>query len=253
MAPSTASESSAPTPRQPGCLRWAVLTLLAATLIGGILAWKFIEESARFVWTAGDWLHRLGDSLISRSVEESFRETVTRVISTEGDILELATIETFETFTRADSRSLFGDLIYLGTTISEIRVPVVYRYHLRLSDPWHMEIRDRQCRVLAPQPRPSLPPAIRTEGMEKKSESGWLRFNAAENLARLEKDLTPRLEQRAGDKRHLNLAREANRQSAAAFIRKWMLQHHPDTADLEIRVTFPDEPAPAAADKDTPP
>ncbi len=232
-----------PSPARPrgGCLRWAALTLLAAMLIGGVLAWKFIEESARVVHAAGDWLHRLGDGLQSRSVEETFREIVTRVISTEGEVLELATIETVETFTRSDSRSLFGDLLYLGTTVSEIRVPVVYRYHLRLSEEWRIEIRDRQCRVLAPPPRPSLPPAIRTEGMEKKSASGWLRFNAAANLAQLEKDLTPRLEQRAADKRHLDLAREANRQSVAAFVRQWMLQERPATEDLQVHVVFPDE------------
>lgn len=242
----TESSSRIP-PAKPGCLRWLALTLIAALLIGGILAWKFIAESARVVHAAGDWLHRLGESLESRSVEETFREIVTRVISTEGEVLELATIETVETFTRSDSRSLFGDLLYLGTTISEIRVPVVYRYHLLLSEDWHLEIQEGECRVKAPAPRPSLPPAIRTDGMEKKSASGWLRFNAAENLAQLEKDLTPRLEQRAGDARHLDMAREANRQSVAAFVRKWMLQDHPERANLRIEVTFPDEPAGAKA------
>lgn len=234
-------------PRGAGCLRWLALTLLAALIIGGIVAWKFVEESARLAHVAGDWLHRVGDKMQSRSIEETFREVVTRVISTEGDVLELATVETVETFTRADSRSLFGDLLYLGTTWSEIRVPVVYRYHLKLSDEWRVEVRGRQCRVLAPPPRPSLPPALRTEGMEKKSDSGWLRFNAAENLAQLEKDLTPRLEKRAGDKRHLDLAREANRRSVAAFVRRWMLQNQPDSADLEIQVVFPDDPEPPAS------
>ncbi len=228
-------------------MRWLALTLLAALLIGGIVAWKFVEESARVVYAAGDWLHRLGDGLQSRSVEESFREIVTRVISTEGDVLELATVETEETFTRTDSRSLFGEMLYLGTTISEVRVPVVYRYHLKLSDEWRIDIRDGQCRVLAPMPRPSLPPAIRTEGMEKKSASGWLRFNAAENLAQLEKDLTPRLEKRAGDKRHLDLAREASRKSVEAFVRKWILQGQPGIAEMAVQVRFPDEPEPGDA------
>ncbi len=231
-------------PARGGCLRWLTLTLLAALIIGGILAWKFIDESARVVHTAGEWLHRLGDRLQSRSIEETFREIVTRVISTEGDVLELSTIDTLETFTRADSRSLFGDLLYLGTTLSEIRVPVVYRYHLKLSDEWQIEIEGNQCRVLAPMPRPSLPPAIRTDGMEKNSASGWLRFNAAENLARLERDLSPRLEKRAADKRHLDLAREANRQSVEAFVRKWMLNDHPSAAKLGIQVIFPDDDDP---------
>jgi hypothetical protein len=132
-------------------------------------------------------------------------------------------------------------MIYLGTTVSEIRVPAVYRYHLKLSDPWQLEIKDGVCRVVAPMIRPTQPPALRTDGMAKKSESGWLRFNAAENLAALEKSLTPRLEQRAADERHLGRAREASRRSVEAFVRKWMLESHPKIGSMEIVVQFPDE------------
>jgi hypothetical protein len=120
-------------------------------------------------------------------------------------------------------------------------VPVIYRYHLKLSEAWKIEIRDQECRVLSPMLRPSLPPAIRTDGMEKKSASGWLRFNAVENLLQLEKDLTPRVEERAGDKRHLKLAREASRRSVEQFVRKWVLEDHPDIGRMKVLVTFPDE------------
>jgi hypothetical protein len=74
---------------------------------------------------------------------------------------------------------------------------VVYRFHLKLSEDWTLRVEDGRCVVIAPAIRPSLPPAIRTETMEKKSEAGWLRFNAAENLAELEKGLTQLVERRA--------------------------------------------------------
>ena len=224
-----------------GCLKWVGLTVVGVSLIGGVVLWKFIEESAGVVQGVGDFFHSVADKMHTRSVEETFRERITQVVSTEGDVLELARVETEETFTRADSRSLFGEMLYLGTTISEIRVPVIYRYHLKLSEAWKIEIRDQECRVLAPMLRPSLPPAIRTDGMEKKSASGWLRFNAVENLLQLEKDLTPRVEERAGDKRHLNLAREASRRSVEQFVRKWVLEDHPDIGRMKVLVTFPDE------------
>lgn len=224
-----------------GCLKWVGLTMVGVSLIAGAVVWKFIEESAGVVQGVGDFFHSVADKMHTRSVEETFRERITQVVSTEGDILELARVESEETFTRADSRSLFGEMLYIGTTSSEIRVPVIYRYHLKLSDEWKIEIRDQEFRVLSPMLRPSLPPAIRTDGMEKKSASGWLRFNAEANLLQLEKDLTPRVEERAGDKRHLNLAREASRRSVEQFVRRWVLEKHPDIGRMKVLVTFPDE------------
>jgi hypothetical protein len=224
-----------------GCFKWAVLSGVAVALIAGGVAWKFIETSAGLAQGVGDFFHQMADRLHTRSVEETFRERITQVVSTEGDILELARVEAEESFTRSDSRSFFGNMVYLGTTISEIRVPVVFRYHLKLSDEWQIVIEDQEVRVLAPMLRPSLPPAIRTDGMEKKSDSGWLRFNAAENLAQLEKGLTPQMERRAGDKRHLDLAREASRKSVEQFVRKWVLESHPDIGQMAVKVTFPDE------------
>lgn len=231
--------------RPHGCLRWVGLTALAAVLIGGLVAWKFIDESANLPSGAGQWLQSVGDRMHSRSVTETFRERLTQVTSTEGDVLELAVLEMEETFSRADSRSFLGDMVYLGTTVSEIRVPVVYRYHLKLSDEWKIEISGKECRVLAPPIQPTVPPAIRTDAMEKKSESGWLRFNAAQNLAQLEKGLTPRLELRAADRRRIDMAREASRESVEKFVRRWVLVNRPNMDQLRMVVRFPDEAAEA--------
>jgi hypothetical protein len=79
--------------------------------------------------------------------------------------------------------------------------------------------------------------------MEKKSEAGWLRFNAAENLAALEKELTPTLEKRAGNKAHLDQVREVARKSVAEFVKAWLLTegkiHQEDVRS--ITVIFSDE------------
>jgi len=224
-----------------GCMRWVALTALAAMLIGGVVVWKFIDESAHLLSETGQWLQSVGDRMHSRSVTETFRERLIQVTSTEGDVLELAVLEMEETFSRADSRSLLGEMLYLGTTISEIRVPVVYRYHLKLSDPWKIEIVGDECRVLAPPIRPSLPPAVRTDAMEKKSAAGWLRFNAADNLVQLEKGLTPRLELRAADRRRIDSSREASRESVEKFVRRWVLESQPNMDRMKLVVRFPDE------------
>src|SRR5687768_3029377 len=70
--------------------------------------------------------------------------------------LEVAISTATEILRREDSLSLFGDRLPLGTTVSEIRVPVTYRYHVRLSDPWRLEVSNQMCVVHAPRLLASL-------------------------------------------------------------------------------------------------
>ncbi len=220
------------------------LLLVSALLVGGVITWKVFDSGFGLRW--------LTENFQKRTLTEAFRENVKRISSTDGDILELGTLEIEETVTKFDTKTLFNDLVYLGTTASEIRAMVVYRFHLKLSDDWNLRVEDGRCIVTAPAIRPSLPPAVRSETMEKKSEAGWLRFNAAENLAELEKGLTPLLELRAAAPSKMRNIREAARQSVAKFVRQWILkeQNHPEQGGIrEIVVIFPDEPA--AKDADT--
>ena len=225
--------------QRPGCLRWAVMLLIALMLTTGALVWFFLDT----IKSGALWLRDLTGHLTHQQITETFRQSVTEIISTNGDTLEVAMMQTDETLTKVDMKTAFNDLLNLGTTVSEIRAPVVYRYHVRLSDPWQVSVDHGVCTVRAPALRPSLPPAIRTEGMEKKSEAGWLRFNAAENLAALEKGLTPTLEKRAGDAAHLHLIRESARKSVAEFVKNWLLKSSAQRAEpiRTISVIFPDE------------
>lgn len=240
-----ATPPAADTPRRPtGCVGLLVLGFLLFGLGSGVIAWRFVRSFGLGM----DWL-RAG--LVTQNINETFRESVTRIASTNGDILEVATLETDETVTKYDVKSLFNQSVYLGTTVAEIRVPVVYRYHIRLSEGWTLRVENGQCIVHAPAMHPSQPPAIRTQAMEKKSEAGWFRFNAAESLAELEKSLTPTLEKRAGNRSHLNLVREPARKSVAEFVKKWVLSQNADALGSNsirsITVVFPDELPPPGA------
>jgi len=184
-------------------------------------------------------------------ITHTFRESIPRITSTQGDVLELAVSQSDETFKRSDEKRIGWDYLYLGTTVVEIRVPVTFRYHLRLSDSWRLAARDHVCVVLAPQIRPSLPPAIHTALMEKHAESGWARFDKNDKLEELEQSLTGLLEQRAMDTNHLQLAREACRQSVAEFVKRWLLREEHWRSDRfsAIVVVFPDEVT-VASDKE---
>ena len=75
------------------------------------------------------------------------------------------------------------------------------------------------------------------------SESGWARFDKHEVLTALEKEMTPILQERAGDAAHLALAREQSRLSVASFVRAWLLKedHWRTNRFTSIVVKFADE------------
>jgi hypothetical protein len=188
-------------------------------------------------------LPALAEKFRTGTITTTFVEGLPRSDSTHGNILELATSETHEFFRREDSRQTLWGWLDLGTTVSEIRVPVTFRYHLKLSEQWLLTTRGNVCVVQAPVIRPSLPPAIHTDRLEKSSQSGWARFNKAENLAELEKQLTPLLNARAADPRHLRNVREECRKSVAEFIRNWLVRedHWRKDRFTAVMVVFQDE------------
>ncbi len=242
----TANGSQSPTSnsrRGNNCLRLLAIGFVLVLIGGSVLLWKSYDLVSRKWSEVAGWFQDLPAKLTSQEITHAFRESVTQITSTQGDVLEVATLETDETITKYDMKSMFNDLVYLGTTVSEVRVPVVYRYHIRLSDEWDFQLDGDHCVVRVPSLRPSLPPAVRTEGMQKKSEAGWLRFNAAENLLELEKSLTPTLERRAMTPRHVQLVRESSRQSVADFVKKWLLKEvqAKGTPVKSLTLIFPDE------------
>ena len=195
------------------------------------------------VGTAADRAESMARGFFGGNITEAFVSSIPEIQTAEGGRLELASAEITETFTRSDERRILWDQFSLGTTVSEIKVPVTYRYHLRLADPWRLEVSGGTCVVYAPQIRPTQPPAIHTDGMEKRSAESWLRFDAHEQLEALEKTITPQLIARARDEQHLTLVRETSRQAVAEFVRRWLLREdhwRPDRFHA-VTVVFPDD------------
>ena len=212
---------------------WSARRAYETTLTVGGQAGRAIAEEAKAI----------AAKFASGTITRTFVAAIPEITSAGAGRLELATARQVETFRAEDSLSVFWDKLYLGTTISEIRVPVTYRYHLELSDPWRLDVSGQTCLVIAPPIRPSLPPAIHTDQMEKRSEAGWARFNAQQQLDNLEKGITPTLTQYARDRRHLALAREQCRQTVAEFVRTWLLKEDQWRTDRfrTIKVVFADE------------
>jgi hypothetical protein len=148
-----------------------------------------------------------------------------------------------ETFDRNDPFVFWG--LDFGTTVSQVRVKAVFHYQVPL-DPkgWHVKQVGDEFRVFVPAVKPSLPVAFDTATLEKKTSSGWLRFNKGENLEALERDLTAQLKVRASDPRYIELQRPKAREAVREFVSSWMIRHAgwPDVKPAHIHIFFDDEP-----------
>lgn len=198
-------------------------SLLLAAVIAAAGGWAY----HRFV---GQW------SLAQTHVAAS---GVPVVMRTPGGLLEIATVTVHERFKRTDTKEFWG--IPLGTTVSIIQVPVTYRYHIEMAKEWPVSIIGNTAVVRAGDVKPSLPVAIDTARMEKYTQGGWARFNKDDNLALLEKSITPELQARANDPAIRQLAIDAGRQTVREFITTWLLKEQDWQRDprYTVVVLFP--------------
>ncbi len=226
-------------------IRWPAVAI-AVLIIGWLAVQSALrvgkETALEAVNRAAGAIEQLGAGFTSTTITETFTAAIPR-LGTEGMLLEIAQLEATETFERRDEKRAFYDLVPLGVTVSEIRVPVTYRYHLRLEDQWTLDVHDGICLVHAPTIRPTTPPAIHTDGMEKRIEESWLRFDEAEVMHELEQSLSLRLSARAGSPQRIDLVRETCRVRVADFVRSWLLAEGQwgQGRILGVNVVFADE------------
>jgi hypothetical protein len=225
--------------------RWPLVVIVL-----GLLAFVGARQSCRAFKESRDQtieaVAGIADRFATGTITTTFTASIPRLVPDGGTKLELAVIEATETFTRSDDRRILFDMVPLGTTVTEIRVPVTYRYHLRLEDPWRLEVSDHACVVHAPRIQPTLPPAIHTDGLSKHISGSWLRFDEDEQMAELERSLTELLSRRASDPDSIDLVRGTCRRQVADFVRNWLLleDHWRQDRFRSVTVVFADEEIP---------
>lgn len=207
---------------------------------------RAVDEFKSVLATSVDAAEGIAEKFKTGQITETFRAEIPVFRSAGVGRLELGTMEATETFSRADSKKVAWDLIYLGETFTEISVPVTYRYHLDLGGDWSFSVKEGNCIVHVPELEPSLPVAIHTNELQKKSSNGWARFDANEQLEELQRTITPTLNEYAKKPEHLNNVKENARATVAKFIREWLIRenHWTDGRFTTITVVFPDEDAP---------
>jgi hypothetical protein len=235
--------------------RWPLSAVVVASLVyvlhssyGGVDG-RRPGPGVQAVETVGEAAATIAERFRSGRITTTFTASIPRLVPGGGPSLEVAVLEANETFRRTDERRILFDAIDLGTNETEIRVPVTYRYHVSLADEWHVDVREQGCIVRAPPIRPTQPPAIHTDGMEKRSSRGWLRFDVDEQMDALERSITPTLEERAASADAIALVREPARMRVAELVQRWLIveDHWREDRFRSVTVVFSDE-APADAE-----
>jgi hypothetical protein len=239
--------SPAPRERRTGCggaclSALTVLLLLAAV---GVVATFFgppmIADYLRYRAS------RFGEEFVKRNIQESFREETLRVASTRGNILELATKVSEETFDRSTQLVVGGIKVPFFDNTATLKTRATFRYHLKLDGAWQLreETGDgRTLIVISPRIEATLPVAFDSEAMESQLRGYWIaRHQQGESLDQLRTTLTQRLEQRAVSPESIDSVREPCRQSVALFVKQWLLREDQWQAEgfTAIKVLFPDE------------
>lgn len=235
--------------------RWplALLGLAVIAAIVGLIAWNqsqsamrdAVGQAARVVSAGSGRAIAVAEKFRSGAITKTFIASLPKIENSGSGRLELAVLQSTETFRSEDNLRIGWNYVSLGTTVAEISVPVTYRYHLRLEESWRLEVSNQTCLVTAPPIRPTLPPSIDTGQMVKSSRNGWARFNAGEQLEAMEKSLTTKLSQYAGEEDRIALVRELARKTVVAFVRNWLLREDQWRQDRfhRVEVRFADEPA----------
>ncbi|MGK0186543.1 MAG: hypothetical protein ACI9R3_002326 [Verrucomicrobiales bacterium] len=173
------------------------------------------------------------------TISMTFESKLLSLADTNGGLLEVAVLESSETFRREASST------FRGTTVSEASVDAVFKFHVPLRDGWEIHIEEgeavRACRVVAPVLAPSLPVAFKSDRLKTSSSEGWLRWDESEEMATLVGQITPQLERRAFE--NVEAAREVARKTIKDFVRTWLLENGQLTEDRfsYVEVQFVDE------------
>lgn len=196
---------------------------------------------------AGSAYHFMPELFIPETevIEKEFVAGIPDIFRARGGNLELAGFKSNETLRRKNIAKIPGTNYTIpGTrTTSMVQVPVTYRYHLQLSDPWKIEVVNHSCIIYAPHILPTLPPAIHTDEMLKVSREGLFAWDGEEEMDSLLTSITPTISGYAAKPEYINRVRNESRKTVAEFVKTWLLQRNVwgEEKIENIRVIFADE------------
>jgi hypothetical protein len=164
------------------------------------------------------------------------------VLHIKGGLLEVSTIHATEVFERSTREKILG--LPVGKTITRIRVPAVYRYHVELDSDFRVLLKDRTFTVISPSVVPSLPVAIDTSRLQAEASGRWSFLTREVRIEALQESITATLAMKASSPAYVELQREVARQTLREFVARWLItqEQWKGASGYPIRVYFADEP-----------
>ncbi|MES2940552.1 MAG: hypothetical protein V4864_22930 [Pseudomonadota bacterium] len=151
-------------------------------------------------------------------------------ISTDGGVLTIAWVKAYETFEKrspseAEWKVPGGTVkvpLPFGETVSEIRTAAKYQYQIPLAKRWPIACSQTQCVVRTGPVELAEPVAIYHAETQRKTSSGWARFDKEANLEELNRSLGAALFARGNEPRNRDLGLRNGRAEVEKFVREWM-------------------------------
>jgi hypothetical protein len=164
------------------------------------------------------------------------------VMRTPGGLLEVSTITAEERFDSTTTHTILG--VPMGTTVAQIKVPSVYRYHIPLAKDWSLRLAGGVLIVIAPPVQASLPVAIDTSKLESFSAGIWSPITGPDAVSALQRSISQSLAAKATTPQLLALQREHARKTVTEFVQRWVVEQPRwrGTKTPVVIVFFADEP-----------
>lgn len=210
----------------------AIAAMICATTI--ILFWMATDRIGKGLDQAGDATARIAEAFQKGEVASRWE---TYVAETEGtNHLQVARLQTVETVTRTDRRTIAWDMITLPDLTIRMEAPVEYVFYLDLEDSWEFFWNETEggITVLAPEIRHNRP-AVDVSDLRFTTVEGSLLRREAPVRDQFVRDLTRLLRARAG--RKIPKIRDTARQEARKFVQNWF-----------VSLAFPDADPPPSID-----
>jgi len=173
--------------------------------------------------TSSKALKEIATGFSSGKVINDFHDYILKI---EGsNRLQVASLKSFDSFSKSDSKNIFWDLIKLPDVVVEFQAPVEYTYFIDMTKKWEFRWKEKEQVVVAISP-PLEPgtPAVDVSNMKIIVREGSFLRDANEVKEKLKNEMTGRLLQVAAEK--IPLIRETARTEAKKFLQNWFMNFY---------------------------
>ena len=193
--------------------------------------------------TSSKALKEIAAGFSSGKVINDFHDYILKI---EGsNRLQVASLKSFDSFSKSDSKNIFWDLIKLPDVVVEFQAPIEYTYFIDMTKKWEFRWKEKEQVVVAVSP-PLEPgtPAVDVSNMKIIVREGSFLRDADEVKEKLKNEMTGRLLQVAAEK--IPSIRETARTEAKKFLQDWFMNFYFKNSEVKPKnliVYFSDEDA----------